>query len=148
MNVTTNVTSSILICRDTYRNLTICSMKCKSLPNNLPVVSITAINTQDFTESNCTLELNMVNDSLQYILQIPVDNYLIFFANWSDTKYNLSCGNNTGIISSPMFCRYEVDAYPFISPQCLSENITNRYIPSGQFIVNSGFNQTISFRLC
>jgi len=36
---------------------------------------------QDFNQSNCILNLNIKNNSFQYILQIPIDNYLIYFTN-------------------------------------------------------------------
>jgi len=83
-------------------------MKCKALEDNLTVTSIATMNGQDFNQSNCILDLNMQNNSFQYILQIPIDNYLIYFTNWTINDYNLSCVNSTALMTSNMLCRYEV----------------------------------------
>lgn len=80
-NMTINFTTNQLICHDTYRNTTACTMKCKALEDNSSVISLSTVNSQDFIQSNCTLNLNMKNDTLQYILEIPIDNYLIYFTN-------------------------------------------------------------------
>lgn len=140
MNSATNFASSKLICKNTHRNSIMCSMKCKSLSKTLDVSSIITMKAQDFNM--------VVYNSLPYILQISVDNYLIYFSDWTADEYNFSCKNNMGIISTHMLCRYEVDDYPFIQSQCSSENITNRYIQPGQFISSSRFYKAILFRLC
>src|SRR5205085_3364113 len=108
-----------------------CTMRCKALPDNLTVTSLKTMSSEDFNQSNCTLDLNTGNNSFQYIFQIPIDNYLIYFTNWTTNQYNFSCVNSTGIITSDMLCRYEVDEQPFEFLQCPSENITSRYIPPG-----------------
>jgi hypothetical protein len=130
---TTNMNmTNRLICNDTYRNVTACTMKCKALPNNLTVTTLAQMNSEDFNQSTCILDLNMENSSIQYIFQIPIDNYLIYFTNWTTNQYNFSCINNTGVNTSNMLCRYEVDAQPFELLQCPSNSITSRYIPPGQ----------------
>jgi hypothetical protein len=123
-----------LICNDTYRNLTACTMKCKGLHDNVTVTSLQTMTAKDFDVSNCTLNLNMENNSVQYILQIPVDNYLIYFTNWKTNDYNFSCVNSMGIVTSGMLCRYEVEEHPFKSPSCPSKKITSRYSRPGQSI--------------
>jgi hypothetical protein len=128
-----NMTYS-LMCADVYNNASACTMKCKALPDNLTVTTLAMMNGQDFNQATCTLDLNMQNNSLQYIIQIPTDNYLMYFANWTTNQYNFSCINSTGLMTSNMLCRYDVDGSPIQPLQCVSNNITNRYIPPGQCI--------------
>jgi hypothetical protein len=117
INATNNINSDQLICHDTYRNTTVCTMKCKALSDNEPVTSLATITAGDFNQSSCTLDWNIENSSFQYILQIPVDNYLIYFTNWTVNDSNLSCVDNTALMTSHMLCRYEVDEKPFSSQE-------------------------------
>jgi hypothetical protein len=148
MNGTSNSISNNLVCNDTYINVTRCTMKCKALPDNLSVTSIETMSTSNFNQSNCTLNLNMKNNSVSYILQIPTDSYLIYFTNWTTSDFNVSCSNNTEVISSQMLCRYEVDEYPFQSFQCPSQNITSRYISPGKLVSPRSVCGTIYSRMC
>ncbi len=95
VNMTYNLT-----CDDVYSNASACTMKCKALPDNLTVTTLATMTSEDFNQSTCILDLNMGNSSIQYILQIPSDNYLIYFANWTTNQYNFSCVNSTGVIAS------------------------------------------------
>jgi hypothetical protein len=129
VNVNNNMGANQLFCHDSYRNITACTMKCKRLPTNRNVTSIDTIDTHNFTEFKCTLDMDTT-----HILRIPVDNYLIYFTDWTSDLYNLSCLNATGMATSQMLCRYEVDEFPFWKRQCLSTNMTSRYIPPGELI--------------
>ena len=142
VNVTNNTGGNHLFCHDSYRNITACTMKCKQLPTDQTVTSIDTIDTHDFNEFNCTLDMNTT-----HILQIPADKYLIYFTDWTSDLYNLSCLDTTGIATSQMICRYEVDALPFKKPQCLSPNLTGRYIPPGESMSFASFPPFPIFRL-
>jgi len=148
MNVTNNFISDKLTCNDTYRNISVCTMKCKALSGNENVMSLATMTAEDFNQSSCTLDLNIENSSFQYILQIPVDNYLIYFTNWTVNDFNFSCVNSTALMTSQMLCRYEVDEQPFYSPQCPSNNITSRYIRPGQSVFITISIQSFNSRLC
>ena len=128
-----------LMCHDTYRNITTCTMKCKALQTDSTVTLLDTISAKDFNQSNCILNLNTDNSSFQYILEIPIDNYLIFFTNWTTDLYNFSCENSTEVTKLNMICRYEVGDMSVNSPQCPSNNTTSRYIRPSQCISMSMF---------
>jgi hypothetical protein len=127
-----NVTS--LQCIDTYGNSRMCNMTCK-LWN--PVTSITTITAEDFDLFNCTLILQTMNASMSYFVQIPQDNYLLYFKNWTTSDYNFLCAGDAAPPDVSMLCRHD-----FI--QCLSTTVTNRYVPIGNYAPLNKYNASTS----
>jgi hypothetical protein len=148
MNLTNNSISDKLICNDTYRNISLCTMKCQAVSGNENGTLLATMAAEGFSQPSCILDLNMDNNSFQYILQIPIDNYLIYLTNSTVTDFNFSCVNNTVLMTPQMLCLYEFDGQPFSSPPCLSRNITSRYIRPGQSVFTSISLQSFHYRLC
>ncbi len=115
-----NVTD--LQCIDPMGNSGVCNMTCKTWTD--PVISITNITDQDFDQFNCTLLLQTTNTSMSYALQIPQDNYMVYFTDWTANDYNFSCSGNTPQPNSSMLCRHNV-------VQCLSPTTTYRCVSPG-----------------
>ncbi|CAF1074832.1 unnamed protein product [Adineta steineri] len=120
MNNTQNSNVTHLQCIDSYGNSRACNMTCKLWTN--PLTSIETITTNNFDLFNCTLIIRTMNESMSYIIQIPSDNYLVYFSNWTTSDYDFACEGNQALPNVSMLCRHD-----FI--QCLSTEVTNRYVP-------------------
>ncbi|CAF3990347.1 unnamed protein product [Adineta steineri] len=113
-----------LKCIDYMGNSSVCNMTCKTWTH--PVIALTNITENDFNLYNCTLGLQTANASMSYTLQIPQDNYIVYFTNWTTDHYNFSCLGATPPPNSLMLCRYDVfqclspaTTYQCVSPDCI-----------------------------
>ncbi|CAF1340309.1 unnamed protein product [Adineta steineri] len=125
MNNTQNSNVTHLQCIDSYGNSRACNMTCKLWTN--PLTSIETITTNNFDLFNCTLIIRTINASMSYVIQIPSDNYLVYFSNWTTSDYDFACEGNQALPNVSILCRHD-----FI--QCLSTEVTNRYVPPGNYI--------------
>ncbi|CAF1444201.1 unnamed protein product [Adineta steineri] len=108
-----------LKCIDPMGKSGLCNMACKTW--EYPVISITNITSNNFNFYNCTLNLQTTNASMSYTLQIPQNNYIVYFTNWATSDYNFSCLGTTIPPNSSMLCRHDV-------AQCLSPATTYRCV--------------------
>ncbi|CAF1474163.1 unnamed protein product [Adineta steineri] len=120
-NNTQNSNVTNLQCIDSYGNSRTCNMTCKLWTN--PLTSIETITNDDFDWFNCTLIIRSMNASISYVVQIPSDNYLVYFSNWTTSDYNFLCEGNRALPNVSMVCRHDF-------MQCLSTEVTNRYVPA------------------
>ncbi|CAF0821908.1 unnamed protein product [Adineta steineri] len=120
-NNTQNSNVTNLQCIDSYGNSRACNMTCKLWTN--PLTSIETITNDDFDWFNCTLIIRTMNASMSYVVQIPSDNYLLYFSNWTTSDYDFACKGNQVASNVSMLCRHDF-------MQCLSTQVTNRYVPA------------------
>ncbi|CAF4178485.1 unnamed protein product, partial [Adineta steineri] len=117
-----NVTD--LKCIDPMGNSGVCNMACKMWTH--PVISLTTITNNNFDLYNCTLSLQTTNASMSYTLQIPQNNYIVYFTNWTTDDYNFSCLGTTPPPNSSMLCRHDV-------AQCLPPATAYRCVSPGTY---------------
>lgn len=121
-NESSNITN--LQCVDPLGNSDVCNMTCEAWTD--PIISLTNITDNNFDSFNCTLTLQTTNVSMLYVLQIPQDNYLVYFTNWTTDNYNFSCSGAILPSNSSMVCRRAM-------AECLPSTTTYRCVSSGMY---------------